>query len=213
MAHSFNRDDGTFALVDFGDLAGSISSSSVVTSIGSLVGAVSLSGGLTTSGNAVTTSTGIGVSVSSGQLITTGIGFFAHKNGGGTQSVGDSAYEQLTFPTEKFDQGGYFSSSKWTPPAGIVFLQAHALISSGAASNIFNHTIKITYSAMANDVAAGLSLYANGGAAATQVSCIDRTDGTRTYQVNLYTTTNTGGKSIVDDNPAHTYFSGSWLGT
>ena len=47
--------------------------------------------------------------------------FRAHKNGS-AQTISSSSVTQLTFGTEAFDVGGYFSSSTWTPPAGTGFV-------------------------------------------------------------------------------------------
>ena len=49
--------------------------------------------------------------------------FLAHKNGA-DQTVTTRNATQVTFGTEDADVGSHFASNAWTPPAGLVLLQA-----------------------------------------------------------------------------------------
>src|SRR5690349_11333645 len=105
MTNTFNRNDGTFAQVSAADLTGSY-----VSSLGTLTGTVGVGNGLTTSG---------------GNLVLSAIAFSVHKNGTNQSGVSSGGYTQVTWSTEIYDIGSYFTSSTWTPPAGKVAMTAH----------------------------------------------------------------------------------------
>lgn len=137
-------------------------------------------------------------------------GFYAHKNSSNQTGLADSVYTKLTFGTEKFDLGGCFNTtnSRWTPPAGLVQLNAFVFIASGAkASGSSFYVAKIIKNGV-TDVAAGPGA-ANPGTpttASTNVSAVDQANGTDYYEVFLFVITDT--TVTVDGNLAHTHFSG-----
>src|SRR5215510_9262235 len=57
---------------------------------------------------------------------------FLATKGGVDQTLVDAVATKITFTTESFDTGNYYSTatSRWTPPAGIILLGANAFISS-----------------------------------------------------------------------------------
>jgi hypothetical protein len=135
------------------------------------------------------------------------VGFRATK--GGTDQVGipNSNFTAVSFGTEDYDQGNYFSSDAWTPPAGLVNLQVSLL------------------SYASNQVAGGLfigSIFKNGVrfkdnyelafSAGVSYSCDinlwDVANGTDVYSVQVNVATN-GGTTALSGGTTHTYFSGT----
>jgi len=47
------------------------------------------------------------------------VAFSAHKNGTNQTNVANNATTAITWSTELFDVGGYFTANAWTPPAGL----------------------------------------------------------------------------------------------
>ena len=132
------------------------------------------------------------------------IGFRASKNGVDQTSIPNALNTKVTFGTEDYDRGGYYDPalSRWTPPAGIVHLDAEAFISAGM-------------SAIAWIIA---SIYKNGGvlrqtvhtsAAATdgfQISIDDVSNGTDYYELWIYISS--PSTSTISGSTAYTWFGG-----
>jgi hypothetical protein len=111
---------------------------------------------------------------------------------------------QLTYSTVNYDVGGHFAANAWTPPSGVVWLNAYAN-AVGATTARPNAT---------------LSIYKNGspvfkidkgqadGYAGTYVFGLDICNGSDVYTVE--------GNFIVDTgtlNVDYTYFWGIWIQT
>lgn len=71
--------------------------------------------------------------------VTTAFGFSAHKNAVAQTGIVSNVPTKLTFGTELYDLGSYYdtATSRWTPPAGIVHIDAGLYFTSGlvASSN------------------------------------------------------------------------------
>ncbi len=70
-------------------------------------------------------------------------GFRAHKNGTNQTGLTSNAFTQVTFSTESYDVGGYFASSAWTPPAGIVRMMASVYVTATQTNDGFPAFIAI----------------------------------------------------------------------
>lgn len=64
------------------------------------------------------------------QAYGSGLGFSAHKNGTDQTGIVTNTWTKVTFPTELYDDGGYFASDKYTPPAGKRIMSAGVYINS-----------------------------------------------------------------------------------
>jgi Collagen triple helix repeat (20 copies) len=128
------------------------------------------------------------------------IGFFAHKNGV-SQTLGASGYTKLTCATEVYDRGGYYDPalSRWTPPAGLVHIDASIYATATANSTNFH-----------------VFLYKNGAAFRSEfmqptisvgmieISVDDVANGTDYYEFYVYATAST----VVDGSTQYTFWNG-----
>jgi len=65
------------------------------------------------------------------------VGFRAFKNGVNQTGMGNITWTKVTFPTEEYDNGSYYDTtlSRWTPPAGLIHIDARWAVSSGIATD------------------------------------------------------------------------------
>jgi hypothetical protein len=130
--------------------------------------------------------------------------FRAHKNGVNQTGVVSGQYTKVTFGTEEYDRGGYYNPtlSRWTPPAGLIHIDARAWCYQMSAASSF-----------------GLHIYKNGalykhqwisasqaGSDGAIVNCDDIASGTDYYELFVYLTSATTG--IVHGAVDYSYFSG-----
>jgi len=175
---------------------GSVGSAGVsgVSSIAGNTGAFTLSNGITNSTNDI--------------RLSAKPAFLATKGGTDQTAIADSTFTQVTFGTEVFDTGGYFSSNAWTPPAGLVLMNSTLLVSgtfsTGGQIAIMLYKNGVAYKQW--NVAASSSF--SGGS--PQFSISERASGTDVYTVYVYADT-TSGTASVSGNTLHSFFSGAWL--
>lgn len=141
-------------------------------------------------------------------------GFYAHKNGTDQTGLIHGAYTKITFGTERFDVGGFYdtTNSRWTPPAGLVQLNAHIWCSQNAASTSTPTFVAKIIKNGSADVGAGVGTAQVGapGLAFANVSCVDNASGTDFYEVQFFFTSSTAANNgNIDGNAAHTHFSGA----
>jgi len=137
-----------------------------------------------------------------------GYGFFAFKSAGQSGLV-HNTYTKITFNTERFDIGNYYdtSTSRWTPPAGLVLITAASYADSAGASNSTSAT------AIAKNGSIYLQSLDFGGVAGAvpnnPIFLIDSCNGTDFYEVyDFYQSATAANDGHVDSNPIQTYFSG-----
>jgi len=139
-------------------------------------------------------------------------GFSAHKNGTDQVLLWGFPYK-LTFETESHDIGSYYdaANSKWTPPAGMVFVQACVYCSADIEVSDFSpmtlHIYKNGVSLRAAKYLAGIATFDG-----CKVMLIDRANGTDYYEVYF---NGTGTIAVdhftVEGTSTDTYFSGFTL--
>ena len=132
--------------------------------------------------------------------------FSAHKNASDQTGITDATYTKVTFGTELYDVGGYFASSTWTPPAGLVHLTAKMV----ATGTILASTM--SWIAIYKN---GVKVFENGAPAITNrcdviVVASDRANGTDTYEVYCWIDVS-AGTGTVNGVATNTYFMGEWL--
>jgi len=128
-----------------------------------------------------------------------GAAFSAHKNGV-AQTIITTAVTNVTFPTEVFDVGPYFSAHTWVPPAGIVSISAAGQLSSFDAGG-FNLSIYKGGTL--------LKTVGNSGDIRAHINVIDQAGGTDGYQVFVDTVTD---NNYTISGAAHqTWFMGAVL--
>ncbi len=132
--------------------------------------------------------------------------FSATKNNTTQTGIASVTFTKLTFTTEVFDIGGYYdaSTSKWTPPAGMVHISAASGVIGATA------TFLMVLAIYKNGVRYkdGINTSASATEDAISVHIIDRANGTDYYEVFLYAT---GGALTADGGNTVTYFMGTVL--
>jgi microcystin-dependent protein len=132
-------------------------------------------------------------------------GFRAHKNGVTQTGIASATYTKVTFGTEDYDRGGYYdaANSRWTPPAGLVHLDARAWINAGmtATTSFALHV----YKNGALFRTQWLTSSANGVDAAI-VNFDDVASGTDFYELFVYLSSTTTGQ--IYGAADYTFFSG-----
>jgi len=124
--------------------------------------------------------------------------FSAHKNGS-TQSLSTGSFLPVSFGTERYDLRGDFASSAWTPPAGLIHMNAsvsvNTQITNGIVISIFKNGVE----------------FARGdqpvSTNATGVAAQDIASGTDVYDVRCFT----GTATDINGGAALTYFQGQSL--
>ncbi len=132
--------------------------------------------------------------------------FRAGKNASQTGIV-SGTNTKVIWETEAFDIGGYFASSIWTPPAGLVIISAGICIGS---TNIAATELSVfIYKNGAVATRSGMSVSAaEGGKPSVQL--YDIADGDDTYEVYglLATSTSTGTFTGTGQGAPANYFQG-----
>ncbi len=135
--------------------------------------------------------------------------FLATKGGTDQTGLASGVFTQMTFGTEVYDQGNYFASNAWTPPAGIVRLTASFIAQDDGG-------------AIPADSSVAIAIYKNGSVlrqanemsqatlAFADLSVDDEADGNDTYDARAFVVTD-GGTYLVAGNVAYTWFSGVWM--
>jgi hypothetical protein len=133
------------------------------------------------------------------------VGFRAHKNGV-SQNIPNSSYTKVTFGFEDYDQGNRFDTtlSRWTPPVGLVHLDAGVFYTSGATGAYSQAAI------YKNGVLLRQAVVALPGASSgSQVSVDDSANGTDYYE--LFVFVSSGSVASLDGATANTWFGGHAL--
>jgi hypothetical protein len=132
--------------------------------------------------------------------------FRVTKNNVNQTGVASGVATQLTWSTEDLDEGGYFASNAWTPPAGKVELQLSVLFpgANQIAGNTSIARILKNGSPLANFVC---THYAANAQMTAPVSVSDVASGTDVYTTDVVIATNTS-TGTVTGALAYTYFSG-----
>ncbi|WP_377299617.1 hypothetical protein [Rhizobium sp. SGZ-381] len=124
--------------------------------------------------------------------------FRAHKNNVNQAGIVSATDTKLTFTTEASDFGGFYdaATSKWTPPAGAVFLNSVCQI-----TGTFSATVQVAYLQIFKNgtlFATGASVHdANTGNTAVSVTCTDDANGSDFYEVYLNVTTASGTATVT----------------
>lgn len=136
-----------------------------------------------------------------------GVAFKAVKNANQT-GIADNVVTTISFQTEVYDVGGYFASNAWTPPAGVIMVNAALNVAATVAAGTFGNL-----AIAKNGVTAALSLELFGplGNCFPDITYTDIANGTDAYTVTLQVDT-TVGTTTVADAAASTFFQGVWLG-
>lgn len=140
------------------------------------------------------------------------VSFSAHKNSV-DQSITTTAETKLTFGSELWDDGGFFdaANSKWTPPAGLVQINARAFFLVANEVDQVQHycavykngsLYRLGESIASSGVAAGLSV---------GVSFTDKANGTDFYEFYVAVLSVVGGARTIFGSPTFTYFQGTAL--
>ena len=132
--------------------------------------------------------------------------FHAHKNGTNQTGIVTNTETKVTWSTELFDVGSYFASSKWTPPAGKVFVSATVWFSNSNlvdGSKIYCVLYKngSAYKYGTQDIVG----YGNTGTSSA-VTVVDTANGTDYYEV--YALADGSGNKTVNGATTVTYFQG-----
>lgn len=135
--------------------------------------------------------------------------FRAHRAGTDLTGIAPSTFTKIPFPTEVIDEGGKYdaSTSRWTPPAGLLMIGGQAYLSGGLVDQQqINLAIYKNGSALANlDIKA--TYLTNPQAVCGQI--VDVCDGDDYYE--LYIWANGAGNKTVNGNAFNTYFYGATL--
>lgn len=130
--------------------------------------------------------------------------FRANKNGTDQTNVANNTTTLLTFSTEVFDIGGYFTSNAWTPPAGRCEMIAQVFISAGVTdTTAYTLHIQKDGATIAQNVVRGSGA---GGSTSLSVSIIDDANGSNAYTVALQSVEATN--KTVSGSTTATYFCG-----
>ncbi len=134
--------------------------------------------------------------------------FSAHKNGTDQTGIADLTFTQITFGTEVYDVGGYFSSSAWTPPAGKVslnvtcFMTGTVTVGSICLVAIYKNGVIFKQGI----IGAGSDI--SGGSAATVTD--DIANGSDVYTAYVFVNVDSGTATVLGLS-RQTWFSGHWF--
>jgi hypothetical protein len=139
-------------------------------------------------------------------------GFYAHKNGTAQSGITPATFTKLTATTERSDLGGYYdaANSRFTPPAGAVFLCAALVATSNftigqvCAVDIFKNGARIF---QASNVAPSSGVQQVGAF----VGGFDACNGTDYYEWFCWVQA-ASGTVTVDGGTDVCFFTGTWLG-
>jgi hypothetical protein len=130
--------------------------------------------------------------------------FRAHKNGTDQTSFPDATETQITFGTEAYDNGNFFASNAWTPPAGKIRLMANVYITGTETNSQVSYvTIRKNNATFAQSNFCGNA----ADAGPTNVVADDNCSGSDVYTVFAYFD-RSSGSTTVSGNSLYTWFSG-----
>jgi hypothetical protein len=123
--------------------------------------------------------------------------FAVHKNGTDQGSISDATLTQVTWGTEVFDVGGFFSSSAWTPPAGRVMLtfQMRTTGITTTAGNLVLGAIYKNGAVLKYDINRAIVTTD----AVTKLTIIDDANGTDVYTTYIYIDVSSGSGNVEGD--------------
>jgi hypothetical protein len=126
------------------------------------------------------------VAVGGGGSASSQVGFRAYKNGVNQTGLANITWTKVTFPTEEYDLGNFYNpaTSQWTPPAGLIHLDARVGHASGIAdqSNIWVAIYKNGAELKRGGSITASALASSGGG----ISIDDIANGTDYYEVWTY---------------------------
>ncbi len=133
--------------------------------------------------------------------------FSANKNSVDQTGIADSTFTLLTFGTELYDVGNYFSANAWTPPAGKVLLIAYVVLTGTVTTGNIG-----AVDVYKNGSAYGRSHAGVIGGAFAQPFVVfeDVASGSDSYSAYAYLDVDSGTATAVG-NPFETFFMGHWL--
>ena len=131
---------------------------------------------------------------------------FSANNSATSQSIPTGAFTQLTLGTEEYDQGSYFASSAWTPPAGRVVTMCGRCVINSAA--IMTMNIAVFKNGVVFKQGDRISLAAPGQGDLI-VTCQDAPNGTDVYDLRV--SQNSGLAQPTVAQPHLLYFQGAML--
>lgn len=133
--------------------------------------------------------------------------FSVHKGGTSQTGIVDATFTKLTWPTEVYDVGNFFTSDQWTPPAGKITLTA-AAYNTGTWSAGALLAIAIYKDAAPFKQGNWYAAAANAGA--TSIAVEDVATGSNVYSVYIYIDVS-ASTGTVDGQAVNTYFMGHWF--
>jgi hypothetical protein len=123
--------------------------------------------------------------------------FAAHKNGA-NQTIATSTFTKVTFGAEVFDIGSRFdlANARWTPPAGVVVLDAvvHCNPVNTAAGDL--NTIALYKNGAQYRFGQQMPIVAAGGSNIAAAGWVDMANGTDFYEVWCFIGSSAGNKEI-----------------
>jgi hypothetical protein len=134
--------------------------------------------------------------------------FSVHKNGVDQTGLLPATETKITFATEIEDVGGYFATSRWTPPAGIVELKASVAFTAGLVDQevyfvgIYKNGSVFKYGQQSRESGAA--------SLAVSINVYDRANGGDFYEV--YAAGTGAGNKTVAGTAVNTWFQGHWKG-
>ncbi len=133
--------------------------------------------------------------------------FRVNKNGSNQTGIVDSTLTLVTWGTEVYDNGGYFASNKWTPPAGTHVL--YAVVNNLGTNTALNGGQLVDIYKNGAAIAQGVDVdYLAGGSLQTHIMVIDEANGTDYYEVYFYTDTTVATTGTIDGAVIVTFFEG-----
>lgn len=195
---------------NFSDIANALTGSLPLDGSGLMTGAFQANGNRVTGvADAIADTDALTKQTASAIYRKLGVGFRANRNGVDLTGIAPSTFTKIPLTTEAFDVGGNYdtSTSRWTPPAGLLMIGAQAYLSGGLVdqqqinlalykkgSFLANLDIKVTYAT---------------NPSAVRGVIVDQCDGTDYYE--LYFWANGAGNKTVAGNAGNTYFFGATL--
>ena len=136
--------------------------------------------------------------------------FSVHKNGTDQALIAPNTDTKITWSTEVEDVGGYFASSRWTPPAGLVELKGQIAFTGGLVDQA---TFVVAIYKNGSIFKYGTQVQESGtGFISIQVNAFDRANGTTDYY-EVFVQGQGAGNKTVGGNAVNTWFQGIWHGS
>lgn len=132
------------------------------------------------------------------------IAISVHK-GGTTQNISSAAATKVTFGTEVFDFGSYFTGSAWTPPPGVYQFNANLTFSTANLVDQQNILVLLYKNGV---LAASSNAQTSGAAQQPSVHLSYLIDATGYDVFEIYAVKNGAGDGTIDGTASATYFTG-----